>query len=160
MTNKEIISNSCGQQVLYIYWQAWGLEQAQLRKHMFVIKSSRALKIILYGIFVDTYSFQVNLSRFNYGQSLQLWRSFFSKRSWETHESASSRIKLYCDTLIRDCLWKRLPIYEPMNAMKCTSVFLQCVRRIFSSNHQQHKHRHKYFGIDSLRRVDAIVCLF
>jgi hypothetical protein len=145
---------------LHIYWQAWGLEQARLRKQEFRNKSSQASKNILYGLFVDTFSYKKRLPRFNYDQSLLLWQSVFNKRSWETDKRASSRIKGYCESLIQKCLVNRLPIYEPIKKVSCTPLVVHHFRRIFPTNHHHRSHRHKCLHVDSLRRVDAILCLF
>ena len=125
-------------QVFDIYRQAWGIEQARLRKQEFYKKSSDTLCHILEY-------------RWEHQRLLQ-------PRPWETPRQRSRRWKDFMVTLLQDCLKNRLPMYHSY-PKRCTPVVVQYYRRIFFPKHHR-PNKNQLLHIRSLRRVDAILCLF
>lgn len=139
-------------QVLTIYWQAWGYEQAQLRKQRYIKNTSTKLDKLIKSYHINAFS---KLNTFNYPtQEIR-------KQHLISLIPISKNIKYFMKDLEHFstyCLKDRLPIFNPVNHKPINkfNIYLRIKSRIF----QPFGTIPKQFNINSVLRVDAIVCLF
>jgi len=136
-------------QVLNIYWQAWGYEQSQLRKLLYIRKTSAKLDKVIKYVYINSFSkmnfyFPTRKDRDNYLKSLI---------------KPQQNIKDLMDDLdfiSYRCLCDRLPIHISKPPIPPHRIYNRSRSRIFRPFNKVRK----ISSFDSLRRVDAIVCLF
>jgi hypothetical protein len=145
-------------QVLYVYWQAWGYEQAQLRKQLYIEKTSNKLDKIIKRMYINAMSKMI----FNY-PTPEL-----------RNEDLKSLIPIPQDIngfmddlefLSKMCLQDRLPIFGPREAYPHYNKYMRCRSRIFRPLLDKFPkfpklRKRTTLDWDTFFRVDAIVCLY
>jgi hypothetical protein len=138
--------------VFSIYWDAWGREQAQLRKQIYIKKTSNKLDKIIRRMYINALSKLV----FRY-PSLEV-----RNRDLKSLIPILKDIKLLMkdlDFLSNSCLSDKLPLYEERTANLKHSIYLRSRSRVFRPFVKLIP-KHLNMTMDSLIRVDAIVCLY
>ena len=137
-------------QVFNIYWQAWGYEQAQLQKQLYIKKTSNKLNRIIQSMYINA------LSKMIFNFPTPELRNEDLKRLLSIPKDIESFMK-DLELLSQLCLQGRLPNFWQEGAHRHYNKYNRCRSRIF---------RLKPFTMpkgtttDSIFRVDAIVCLF
>jgi len=137
-------------QVFDIYWQAWGHEQAQLQKQLYIKKTSNKLDKIIKSIYINTISKLI----FNYPTPE------LRNEDLKSLLSIPKDINFFMkdlDFLSQMCLQGRLPNFVQRGAHPHYNKYNRCRARIFRPLFNKMP---KGTTLDSLFRVDAIVCLF
>ena len=137
-------------QVFDIYWQAWGYEQAQLQKQLYIKKTSNKLDMIIQSMYINAISKMI----FNFPTPELRNEDLKSLLSIPKDiKSFMKDLELLSDMCLRD----RLPLFELRGAHRHYNKYNRCRARIFRSLFHKMP---KGTTIDSIFRVDAIVCLF
>ena len=138
-------------QVFYIYWQAWGHEQAQLRKQLYIKKTSIELDKIIKSMYINAVS---KVMIFNYPTPE------LRNKDFQNLMLIPKNINYFMkdlDFLSKMCLQDKLPLYELRGAHPKYSIYTRSRSRIFRPLVNQIP---KQLNINSVIRVDAILCLF
>ena len=135
-------------QALNIYWQAWGFEQAQLRKQLFIKKTCKKLEKIIKICHVCA------LSKMSIVFTTLEIRNKVLKSL--IHKENLNDVMKDLEYFSKICLRDKLPLYEKQKAYPKFNKFLRSQSRVFQSFNK----RPKFLNIDSVLRVDAILCLF
>jgi len=138
-------------QVFYVYWQAWGYEQAQLRKQLYIKKTSNKLDKIIKSMYIDAIS---KVMIFNYPTPELRNKDF--KNLISIPKDVNSFMK-DLEFLSKMCLQDRLPNFGRKGAHPHYNKYMRCRSRIFRPLVNQIPKR---LNINSVIRVDAILCLY
>jgi hypothetical protein len=139
-------------QVFHIYWQAWGYEQAQRQKQRYIKKTSHKLDKIIKGMYINA------LSKMIFKFPTQELRNEHLKKLLSIPKNIESFME-DLEFLSKMCIQDRLTFYGPREAHSKYSMYTRSRSRIFRPFVKQIP-KHLQIDIDSLLRVDAIVCLF
>ena len=137
-------------QVFNIYWQAWGYEQAQLQKQLYIKKTSNKLDKIIKIMYINAISKMI----FNYSAPELRNEDFKSLLSIPKDINCFMKD---LDFLSKMCLQDRLPNFVQRGAHPKYNKYIRSRSRIFRPLVNQIP---KQLNINSVIRVDAIVCLF
>ena len=138
-------------QVFYIYWQAWGYEQAQLRKQLYIKNTSIKLDKIIKNMYIDVIS---KVMIFNYPTPE------LRNKDFKNLMLVPKNINYFMKDLAflsKMCLQDKLPLYELRGAHPKYNIYTRSRSRILRPLVNQIP---KKLNINSVIRVDAILCLF
>jgi len=134
-------------QALNIYWQAWGYEQAQIKKQIYIKKTSKKLDKIVKISYMNYAAMYINFPTEE--MKYKIWKNIILKKNLEILFE-----DLECFSSI--CLQGSLPVFYQRGPYPKYNKYNRTESRIFQSFNK----RPKKLDINSVFRVDAILCLF
>lgn len=137
-------------QVLNIYWQAWGYEQAQLRKQQYIKKSAIKLDQIIKDYHINAFS-KINVFIYPTPKI----RNQYLKNSIcipKNTKDFMNELEYFSNHCLRD----RLPIHEHTKNINAHTKYLRIRSRVI----RPFNNLPPRLSIASVIRVDAIICLF
>lgn len=149
MNNFNIVHQDKTMQILTIYWQAWGYEQAQLRKQQYIKNTSTKLDKLIKSYYINAFS---KLNAFNY--LTQEIRKHYLISLIPISKNFIKDLEHFSTYYLKERHSVFNPVnYKPINKF---NIYLRIKSHIF----QHFDTNPKQFNINSVLRVDAIVCLF
>jgi len=139
-------------QVLNIYWQAWGYQQAKLQKQIYIKKTMEKLDRMIKILYANDFSKNFTTMIYNY-QTQKIELKKYQIKLSKNLDSFMEDLEYFSKL----CLADRLPIYTTTyRSIKKYNIYLQSRKRVFRSFNK----RPKQCDMPTVIRVDAILCLF